>query len=261
MEKPILTDAELEKTVVDAKIAVDNRYNTDAHSPETFAKPKNTDELVRVADMQNDLIDRGANSEYVLEGTDTMMAREIAKTVAPLEGTGEGGVTAESAEKRAISESATTNRINFLNQEAKKINQAKENAEKAAQERAKNPSESQFKQLKINVKAHPKSKFEKVIEHEEVYNCYFNVPPEKGKANDKIIEMLVSYFGVRKCDVKILAGKTSRDKIIEIIKEQRYNYVKRLSSYQLRAPGRNRLRKQNLAELSVNELTKYPTWN
>lgn len=145
MEKPRLSDDELEKTVIDAKIGVDNRYNTDAYTPETFAKPKNTDELVKVAEMQNDLIDRGANPGYVMEGTDRMMAREIANTVAPLERTEAGGVTAESAEKRAISESATTNRINFLNQEAKNINEAKENAEKAAKERSKNPYESQFK--------------------------------------------------------------------------------------------------------------------
>lgn len=73
--------------------------------------------------------------------------------------------------------------------------------------------------VKITVKAHPKSKFEKVIEHEGVYHCYFNVAPEKGRANEKVIELLVSYFGLRKCDVSIIVGKTAPDKIVEINRE------------------------------------------
>ena len=73
--------------------------------------------------------------------------------------------------------------------------------------------------MKINVKAHPKSKFEKVIEHEGIYNCYFNVAPEKGKANEKVIEMLAAYFNVAKRDVVIIVGRTAPDKIIEINRE------------------------------------------
>lgn len=73
--------------------------------------------------------------------------------------------------------------------------------------------------MKIDVKAHPKSKFEKVIEHEGVYHCYFFVPPEKGKANDKIIEMLHLYFAVPKSSIQIIVGKTAPDKIVEVIKD------------------------------------------
>ncbi len=70
--------------------------------------------------------------------------------------------------------------------------------------------------MKITVRAHPRSKFEKVIEHEGVYNAYFNVVPKGGAANEKITEMLADYFKTTKSDVVLIFGKTSRDKLFEI---------------------------------------------
>lgn len=37
-------------------------------------------------------------------------------------------------------------------------------------------------------------------------------PPEKGRANDAIIEVLCAHFHVRKSQVELLAGQTSRSK-------------------------------------------------
>lgn len=71
--------------------------------------------------------------------------------------------------------------------------------------------------MRITVKAHPKSKFEKVIEHEDVYHCYFNVPPERGRANIKVIEMLSEYFKKPKANIEIIVGKTASDKIVEVV--------------------------------------------
>lgn len=71
--------------------------------------------------------------------------------------------------------------------------------------------------MKIAVKAHPKSKFEKVIEHENVYHCYFNVPPSGGRANERVVSLLSEYFQVPKTKVLIRLGKTAPDKVIEII--------------------------------------------
>jgi uncharacterized protein YggU (UPF0235/DUF167 family) len=73
--------------------------------------------------------------------------------------------------------------------------------------------------MKITIKAHPKSKFEKVIEHEGIYHCYFNVVPERGRANGKVVELLSGYFGVPKSRVEIVVGKTAPDKIVEINRE------------------------------------------
>lgn len=41
-------------------------------------------------------------------------------------------------------------------------------------------------------------------------------PPEKGMANKRIIEMLSERFSVGKQDIRIVAGKTSNRKIVEI---------------------------------------------
>lgn len=70
--------------------------------------------------------------------------------------------------------------------------------------------------MKIIVRAHPKSKFEKVIEHEGEYNCYFNVPPSGGRANEKVIEMLSKYFNVPKSMIEIKIGTMSKEKVVEI---------------------------------------------
>jgi uncharacterized protein (TIGR00251 family) len=43
-----------------------------------------------------------------------------------------------------------------------------------------------------------------------------NQPPEEGKANKAVIELLAKHFKVKKNAVDIIAGETSRNKIVEI---------------------------------------------
>jgi len=43
-----------------------------------------------------------------------------------------------------------------------------------------------------------------------------NQPPEDGKANKAVIEVLAEYFNVKKGQVKIISGETSGNKIINI---------------------------------------------
>lgn len=71
--------------------------------------------------------------------------------------------------------------------------------------------------MKIAVKVHPKSKAESVIQTgEENLELHFNVVPQKGKANAKVIEMIADYFGVPKSEVKIIGGLKSTQKIVEL---------------------------------------------
>ncbi len=49
------------------------------------------------------------------------------------------------------------------------------------------------------------------------YKVYVTVPPEKGKANKKMIELLSEYFKVSKSQIKIVKGEISRNKIVEIL--------------------------------------------
>jgi uncharacterized protein (TIGR00251 family) len=71
--------------------------------------------------------------------------------------------------------------------------------------------------MKISVRVQPKAKQEKI---EEVgpneLKVYFNVPPEQGKANAKLVEMLAEYYQVSKSDVYIVTGSRSQSKVVEI---------------------------------------------
>lgn len=59
-----------------------------------------------------------------------------------------------------------------------------------------------------------KNKVEKISQSE--YKVHVTVAPEKGKANEAVVKMLASYFGVSKNSVSIVAGRTARMKIIDI---------------------------------------------
>jgi hypothetical protein len=69
----------------------------------------------------------------------------------------------------------------------------------------------------INITVNPRSRFEKIEKlSEKEYRVHFNVAPEKGRANLKVIEMLAEYFGVPKSSLEIRLGKTAREKVVEI---------------------------------------------
>lgn len=74
------------------------------------------------------------------------------------------------------------------------------------------------KKMKINVKAKPSSREEKVEKIDE-NNFVVSVkePPEKGRADEAIRNALAVYFKTGSSCVKIVSGYSSRNKIIEII--------------------------------------------
>jgi len=41
-------------------------------------------------------------------------------------------------------------------------------------------------------------------------------PPEKGKANERLIELLAEHFGVAKSKIRIISEHTKRQKVVEI---------------------------------------------
>lgn len=70
--------------------------------------------------------------------------------------------------------------------------------------------------MKITVIAHPKSKTEKVVKTKEGFEVFFNVVPEKGRANKKVIEMLSSYLEVSKSSIVLISGESSKTKIFKV---------------------------------------------
>ncbi|OGQ48342.1 MAG: hypothetical protein A3I09_00780 [Deltaproteobacteria bacterium RIFCSPLOWO2_02_FULL_47_10] len=68
-------------------------------------------------------------------------------------------------------------------------------------------------ELKVITRA-KKEIVEKISENS--YKVKVTAPPEKGKANKRVVELLSEEFGIKKQDIRILSGDTSNRKIIEI---------------------------------------------
>lgn len=71
--------------------------------------------------------------------------------------------------------------------------------------------------MHISVRVKPNSKREGVEKTgENEYTARVHQPPNEGKANDAMIELLSEYFDVAKTRIRIVSGKSSRNKLIEI---------------------------------------------
>ncbi len=68
----------------------------------------------------------------------------------------------------------------------------------------------------IMVKVKPGSKKREVFQRDNELHARITAPPQKGKANEELIELLSQYFGIPESRITIKRGHTSRIKIIEI---------------------------------------------
>ncbi|NPB02796.1 MAG: DUF167 domain-containing protein [Thermotogae bacterium] len=71
--------------------------------------------------------------------------------------------------------------------------------------------------MKVKVRVKPASKVAKVVEEEGTLVVFLKSPPVEGRANRELVEVLAKHFGVTKDSVRILRGKKSRTKVIEIV--------------------------------------------
>lgn len=70
--------------------------------------------------------------------------------------------------------------------------------------------------MKLEIKVFTKAKTEKIVRTEGTIKVYINAAPDKGKANKAVIDILSKEYGVRKKDITIIKGTTSRNKVVEI---------------------------------------------
>jgi uncharacterized protein (TIGR00251 family) len=71
--------------------------------------------------------------------------------------------------------------------------------------------------MRISLKVTTRAKKEAIEKLSETsYKIKVAVPPEKGKANKRVIEILAEELGVRKQDILIVSGLTSSNKIAEL---------------------------------------------
>lgn len=71
--------------------------------------------------------------------------------------------------------------------------------------------------MKIKVRVAPRAKRESVEPYEDGLKVYLKAPALEGKANKRLIEMLSEHFKVKKYNISIIKGLSTREKIIEII--------------------------------------------
>lgn len=68
----------------------------------------------------------------------------------------------------------------------------------------------------LNVKVKPNSKKNEVVRDDNILIVTVTDAPVDGKANEKVLELLAKFFDMPKSKFKILHGKKSRNKIIEL---------------------------------------------
>ena len=68
----------------------------------------------------------------------------------------------------------------------------------------------------INIKVIPNAKRNNVLKGNDRFKVYVTAPPVNGKANKAVIKVLAEYLKVKKRNIKIIKGKKSKEKIVEI---------------------------------------------
>jgi uncharacterized protein len=69
----------------------------------------------------------------------------------------------------------------------------------------------------INVTVSPKASRNELTKlSDTIFKAKVTAPPEKGKANAKVIELLSKHFKTAKSNITIKAGSTSKEKLFEI---------------------------------------------
>lgn len=82
--------------------------------------------------------------------------------------------------------------------------------------------------IELKIRAYPKAKSNRIahefylLENEAYIKIYISEPPEDGKANKAIIELLAHNFGLGKTIFAIKHGLTTRNKIIFIADDPTY---------------------------------------
>jgi uncharacterized protein YggU (UPF0235/DUF167 family) len=72
--------------------------------------------------------------------------------------------------------------------------------------------------MKIFVKVKPRAKNDSLIRIDEnIFLASVKAIPEKGKANEAVINLLAQYFKISKNNIKIISGLSSKNKIIEVL--------------------------------------------
>ncbi len=72
--------------------------------------------------------------------------------------------------------------------------------------------------MRIIVAVKTRAKEAKVVKIDDGhYRVWVTASPEKGKANVAMVKLLADYLGVASSNIRIVMGKTSKEKLVDII--------------------------------------------
>lgn len=68
----------------------------------------------------------------------------------------------------------------------------------------------------VNIKVKTRARENKIVKDANLWIVYIKECAEKGKANKELINVLSEYLDISKSKIKIVSGKKSHNKLIEI---------------------------------------------
>lgn len=81
----------------------------------------------------------------------------------------------------------------------------------------KRPEPSGRKSSIIKIKAEPRSSRAGIVGHYgDALKVKLTSPPVEGRANEELVEVLSKGFGIRKKDIEIISGQSSKNKLVRI---------------------------------------------
>jgi len=73
--------------------------------------------------------------------------------------------------------------------------------------------------ITLSVRVTPRAKQNRVQPQEDgSLKVYVTAPPEDGRANEAVVQVIADWLGVKRRDVEIVRGATNRNKIVRVAK-------------------------------------------
>ncbi|PIS30600.1 hypothetical protein COT42_02555 [Candidatus Saganbacteria bacterium CG08_land_8_20_14_0_20_45_16] len=70
--------------------------------------------------------------------------------------------------------------------------------------------------MRLNIRVIPNAKQDRLAPEGDCLKIYLTAPPVDGKSNKFLIRFLAEHFSVKRGQLKIVRGASSRDKVIEL---------------------------------------------
>jgi len=91
--------------------------------------------------------------------------------------------------------------------------------------------------IRLNLRVSPGAGRSVVVgRHGDAWKLRVAAPPERGRANDSVVDLLATSLDLRRPDVRIVGGAVSRDKVVEITGLTLEEAERRLTSVQKGTP-------------------------